>query len=229
MFLSILIFSFISGSGTISRNQQGSREDLHSAESRDSRISTNANSQSSSVYDNVKVWHIMFDVWYLSSCSLSPWGVRPVCISYYISFQESQRRHEFGSVRERRNVRSSGRDGRDGREGREGGEGGRQYARPRHSNQTGSLKLKKDLGSKSVDYSDMDTVREGEKGVTRKQRSKSIDQLNHQAQVRRVLLSRTSFMWRKSFDGSVQHFEPFVWLELDRQRQTSSAPTKNKI
>ena len=51
----ILIFSFISGSGTISRNQQGSREDLHSAESRDSRISTNANSQSSSVYDNVKV------------------------------------------------------------------------------------------------------------------------------------------------------------------------------
>ena len=46
---------FISGSGTISRNQQGSREDVHSAESRDSRISTNANSQSSSVYDNVKV------------------------------------------------------------------------------------------------------------------------------------------------------------------------------
>ena len=140
----------------------------------------------------------MFDVLYLSSCSLSPWGVRPVCISYYISFQESQRRHEFGSVRERRNVRSNGRDGRDGREGREGREsregvdGGRQYARPRHSAQTGSLKLKKDLGSKSVDYSDMDTVREGEKGVTRKQRSKSIDQLNHQAQVSGFLLSRTS-------------------------------------
>ena len=129
-----------------------------------------------------------------------------VCISDYISFQESQRRHEFGSVRERRNVRSSGRDGREGREGREsreGGDGGRQYGRPRHSAQTGSLKLKKDLGSKSVDYSDMDTVREGEKGVTRKQRSKSIDQLNHQAQVSGLLLSRTSFMWRKSFDGSV--------------------------
>ena len=78
-------------------------------------------------------------------------------------------------MRERRNVRSNGRDGHDG---------GRQYARSRHSNnQTGSLKLKKDLSSKSVDYSDMDTVREGEKGVTRKQRSKSIDQLNHQAQV----------------------------------------------
>ena len=112
-----------------------------------------------------------------------------ICISYHISFQESQRRHEFGSVRERRNGRSSGRDGRDGRDG---GDGGRQYGRPRHSNQTGSLKLKKDLGSKSVDYSDMDTVREGEKGVTRKQRSKSIDQLNHQAQVRGFLLSRTS-------------------------------------
>ena len=119
--------------------------------------------------------------------------MRAVCISDYISFQESQRRHEFGSVRERRNVRSSGRDGREGREAREGGDGGRQYGRPRHSAQTGSLKLKKDLGSKSVDYSDMDTVREGEKGVTRKQRSKSIDQLNHQTQVRRSLLSRTSF------------------------------------
>ena len=200
MFLSILIFSFISGSGTISRNQQGSREDLHSAESRDSRISTNATSQSSSVYDNVKVCRHLVDFFYLSSCPLSPWGVMAVSISDCISFQESQRRHEFGSVRERRNVRSSGREGRDGRDG---GEGGRQYARPRHSNQTGSLKLKKDLGSKSVDYSDMDTVREGEKGVTRKQRSKSIDQLNHQAQVSGLLLSRTSFMWRKSFDGSV--------------------------
>ena len=105
-------------------------------------------------------------------------------------------------MRERRNVRSSGREARDGRDG--GGEGGRQqYGRARHSNQTGSLKLKTDLGSKSVDYSDMDTVREGEKGVTRKQRSKSIDQLNHQAQVSGLLLSRTSFMWRKSFDGSV--------------------------
>ena len=43
---------------------------------------------------------------------------------------------------------------------------------------SGSLKLKKDLLSKSVDYSDMDTVREGAKGVTRKQRSKSTDHLN---------------------------------------------------
>ena len=51
-------------------------------------------------------------------------------------------------------------------------------------NNTGSLKLKKELLSKSVDYSDMDTVREGEKSgmVTRKQRSKSIDHLN-QSQV----------------------------------------------
>ena len=47
-----------SASGTLSRNHQGSREDLHSAESRDSRVSTHANSQSSSVYDNVqKVRH----------------------------------------------------------------------------------------------------------------------------------------------------------------------------
>ena len=44
-----------SGSGTLSRNQGGSREDLQSGESRDSRVSTAANSQSSSVYDNVKV------------------------------------------------------------------------------------------------------------------------------------------------------------------------------
>ena len=36
--------------------------------------------------------------------------------------------------------------------------------------------------AKSVDYSDMDTVREREKGVTRKQRSKSSDHLN-QSQV----------------------------------------------
>ena len=57
------------------------------------------------------------------------------------------------------------------------------YSRSRHAaSGTGSLKLKKDLLSKSVDYSDMDTVREGEKGVTRKQRSKSIDHLN-QSQV----------------------------------------------
>ena len=116
--------------------------------------------------------------------SVVPWEVLTVCMHYYcISSQESQRRHEFGSVRERRNVRSSGRDGRDGRDGHDGG---RQYGRPRHSNQTGSLKLKKDLTSKSVDYSDMDTVREGERGVTRKQRSKSIDQLNHQTQVTKL-------------------------------------------
>ena len=119
------------------------------------------------------------------------------CSSWQIGFghniwcQESQRRHEFGSVRERRN----------GRSGRDGQDGGRQYARSRHSGQaTGSLKLKKDLASKSVDYSDMDTVREGEKGVTRKQRSKSIDQLNQQSQ---VLLSPSLlkfFMWSKSLD-----------------------------
>ena len=48
--------SFVLGSGTISRNQHGSREDLQSGESRDSRISTAVNSQSSSVYDNVKVF-----------------------------------------------------------------------------------------------------------------------------------------------------------------------------
>ena len=47
-------YSGSSASGTLSRNHQGSREDLHSAESRDSRISTHANSQSSSVYDNVQ-------------------------------------------------------------------------------------------------------------------------------------------------------------------------------
>ena len=47
---------FVLGSGTISRNQHGSREDLQSGESRDSRISTAVNSQSSSVYDNVKVF-----------------------------------------------------------------------------------------------------------------------------------------------------------------------------
>ena len=125
----------------MSRNNQGSREDVQSAESRDSRVSTNANSQSaSSVYDNVK---------------------------------ESQRRHEFGSVRERR----SGRSGHESSSSRSG------YNRSRHSaSNTGSLKLKKDVLSKSVDYSDMDTVREGEKGVTRKQRSKSTDHLN-QSQV----------------------------------------------
>ena len=52
-------YSGSSASGTLSRNHQGSRdhgsrEDLHSAESRDSRLSTHANSQSSSVYDNVQ-------------------------------------------------------------------------------------------------------------------------------------------------------------------------------
>ena len=60
------------------------------------------------------------------------------------------------------------------------------HGRSRHGASTGSLKLKKDLLSKSVDYSDMDTVREGEKGVTRKQRSKSIDHLNQSQQVRKV-------------------------------------------
>merc|ERR1719195_2254685 len=64
-----------SAGGTLSRGHtsHGSREDLQSAESRDSRVSTTANSQSSSVYDNVK-----------------------------------ERRHEFGSVRERRSGRSGG-------------------------------------------------------------------------------------------------------------------------
>ena len=83
MFLSILIFSFISGSGTISRNQQGSREDLHSAESRDSRISTNANSQSSSVYDNVKVCEGRhpFDLLFVQ---LAP--CHPVCVSLLLYF-----------------------------------------------------------------------------------------------------------------------------------------------
>eukprot|EP00090_Calanus_glacialis_P043180 TRINITY_DN7639_c0_g1_i3.p1 TRINITY_DN7639_c0_g1~~TRINITY_DN7639_c0_g1_i3.p1 ORF type:complete len:785 (+),score=88.81 TRINITY_DN7639_c0_g1_i3:95-2449(+) len=131
-------------SGTLSRNQAGSREDLQSGESRDSRVSTAANSQASSVYDNVK---------------------------------ESQRRQEgFGSVRDRpdrRNIRGSQRDIQDS-----GGGSRSSHGRPRHGASTGSLKLKKDLLSKSVDYSDMDTVREGEKGVTRKQRSKSIDHLN---------------------------------------------------
>ena len=54
--LNIFNMSFVLGSGTISRNQHGSREDLQSGESRDSRISTAVNSQSSSVYDNVKVF-----------------------------------------------------------------------------------------------------------------------------------------------------------------------------
>ena len=38
----------------------------------------------------------------------------------------------------------------------------------------------------------MDTVREGEKGVTRKQRSKSIDHLNA-SQVKRVVLEEVIF------------------------------------
>ena len=96
--------------------------------------------------------------------------------NYQKIFQE--RRHEFGSVRERRSGRSGG-----SREGGHGeGHGRSGYGRSRHAATTGSLKLKKDLLSKSVDYSDMDTVREGEKGVTRKQRSKSSDHL-HQSQV----------------------------------------------
>ena len=80
-------------------------------------------------------------------------------------------------MRDRRNVRGSQRDIQDS-----GGGSRSSHGRPRHGASTGSLKLKKDLLSKSVDYSDMDTVREGEKGVTRKQRSKSIDHLN-QSQV----------------------------------------------
>jgi len=92
----------------------------------------------------------------------------------YDNVKESQRRQEgFGSVRDRRNVRGSQRDIQDS-----GGGSRSSHGRPRHGASTGSLKLKKDLLSKSVDYSDMDTVREGEKGVTRKQRSKSIDHLN---------------------------------------------------
>ena len=94
-----------------------------------------------------------------------------------IAFFQESRRHEFGSVRERRS-----RDGRHGgsRDNHDGASGRSSYSRARHMNNTGSLKLKKDLLSKSVDYSDMDTVREGEKSgmVTRKQRSKSIDHLN---------------------------------------------------
>ena len=133
----------------MSRNNHGSREDIHSAESRDSRVSTNANSQASSVYDNVK-----------------------------------ERRHEFGSVRERR---------RDGGHRRDNSHDSGRSACSRScptNNHTGSLKLKKDLLSKSVDYSDMDTVREGEKGVTRKQRSKSIDHLN-QSQVGREIINQS--------------------------------------
>ena len=105
-------------------------------------------------------------------------------------FQESQRRHEFGSVRERRSGRSSSRNGGH----HESASSGRSaYSRSRHAaSGTGSLKLKKDLLSKSVDYSDMDTVREGEKGVTRKQRSKSIDHLNA-SQVKRVVLEEVIF------------------------------------
>ena len=104
-----------------------------------------------------------------------------------LQLQES-RRHEFGSVRERRS-----RDGRHGgsRDNHDGASGRSSYSRTRHTNNTGSLKLKKDLLSKSVDYSDMDTVREGEKSgsgmVTRKQRSKSIDHLN-QSQVPTLFL-----------------------------------------
>ena len=147
----------------MSRNHQGSREDLHSAESRDSRISTHANSQSSSVYDNVQ--------------KVFASHPKPSSVLSCLLLQESQqRRHEFGSVRERRSGRSSSRNGGH----HDSASSGRSaYSRSRHAaSGTGSLKLKKDLLSKSVDYSDMDTVREGEKGVTRKQRSKSIDHLN---------------------------------------------------
>lgn len=129
-------------SGTISRNAQGSKEDLHATESRDSRVSTAANSASSSVYDNVK----------------------------------DRRQEGFGSVRDPRAERRSGRGSQ--RELHDTGRESRTSHRSRHGAFSGSLKLKKDLMSKSVDYSDMDTVREGEKGVTRKQRSKSTDHLN---------------------------------------------------
>jgi len=77
----------------------------------------------------------------------------------YDNVKES-RRHEFGSVRERRS--REGRHG-GGRDNHDGVSGRSSYSRTRHVNNTGSLKLKKDLLSKSVDYSDMDTVREGEK------------------------------------------------------------------
>ena len=93
-------------------------------------------------------------------------------------------------MRDRRPGRGSGRDIPDS--------GGRSHTRSRHAAATsGSLKLKKDLLSKSVDYSDMDTVREGAKGVTRKQRSKSTDHLNqtqvdstHDPQIFQIIVCR---------------------------------------
>ena len=100
-----------------------------------------------------------------------------IFLSQFSKPKESQRRQEgFGSVRDRRTARGSQRDIQDSGGSRSS------HGRSRHGASTGSLKLKKDLLSKSVDYSDMDTVREGGKGVTRKQRSKSIDHLN-QSQV----------------------------------------------
>jgi len=150
-------------------------------------------------------------------------SANPASASVYDNVKE-RRQEGFGSVRdprgERRGPRGSQRELHDsGRESRSS------HGRSRHGNfSAGSLKLKKDLMSKSVDYSDMDTVREGEKGVTRKQRSKSTDHLNQSQDKSCRFDSRTLKKMLTPVGGATGSDSPLTSPETGRRggRRTGS-------